>query len=512
MYKELLNSAGDGVVLYQDKFGSSSATSVKTATVPVEYTGTGTYTYPVFVPGGQGSISSKQYSSEANSAICYEQIFTEMSDPDPLSPDWTNFICPFTAGDWKEWSASVYASASGTSDLGYIYYKTDTPLIRAFSPNSSEDALSATLAVDGYNFSRQLQTSAWMPYDSHYNNSSMSAKYSAQTKRWYPISMLAGSETGKLLAAVCVNMEFFNFTSYEHSANYNNWSAGLYSALPPGCMLSGAIQFRRDSTTDSSSAEETAEYTYVYSGTATATASASSIVYNVPSGNVSMTGVASTGSGERRCPWSASGTLSLASSTTESGLFIPLTMFESGFKWKSNVTADTAKVIHPSAVYYYKQRAGMSASAMSAAARYGFNPDAYHENLNIWVSAKCTPGPNSKTSSYWLDLALPVQVVEYTGLSARGYIQGVLKTADDWSTPYMEGGARASFGTVSGSATYSAASAMFPHTPTGSAVSIYSFHDSIMGARNYERTYHTYYPVGMSAIWSATGVYVDYGE
>lgn len=512
MYKELLNSAGDGVVLYQDKFGSSSATSVVTATVPVNYTGTGTYTYPVFVPGGSGSISSKQYSSKANSAICYEQIFTEMPDPDPLSPDWTNFICPFTAGDWKEWSASVYASASGTSNLGYIYYKTDTPLIRAFSPNSSENALSATLAVDGYNFNRQLQTSAWMPYDSHYNTSSMSAKYSAQTKRWYPISTLAGSETGKLLAAVCVNMEFFNFTSYEHSASYDQWSAGLYSALPPGCMLSGAIQFRRDSTTDSSSAEETAEYTYVYSGTATATASASSIVYNVPSGNVSMTGVASTGSGERRCPWSASGSLSIASSTSEVGLFIPLSMFESGFKWKSNVTADKTKVIHPSAVSQYKRRVTTEASAVSAAARYGFNPDAVHENLNIWVSAKCTPGPNSKYSSYWLDLALPVPVVEYTGLSASGHINGTLKSANDETTPYMEAGARASIGTVSGSARYSAASAMFPYMPTGSSVSTYSIDNRIMGARNYERTYHTYYPVGMSAIWSATGVYVDYGE
>ena len=512
MYKELLNSAGDGVVLYQDKFGSSSATSVATATVPVEYTGTGTYTYPVFVPGGQGSVSSMPYSSEGNSAICYEQIFTETPDPDPMSPDWTNFICPFTAGDWKEWSAAVYASASGTSDVGYIFYKSDTPIIRAFYPNSSEDALSATLPVDGYNFSRQLSYYGWQPYAYRDTNSSMSAKYSAQTNRWYPISKIAGSETGELLAAVCVNMSFFNFTSYAPSASYEKWSAGLYSALPPDCMLSGAIQFRRDSTTDSSSAEETAEYTYVYSGTATATASASSIVYNVPSGNVSMTGVASTGSGERHCPWSASGMMSIASSTSESGLFIPLTMFESGFKWMSNVTADSSKVVHPSAVYRYNQRANNNASAMSSYMRYGFNTDAVHENLNIWVSAECTPGPNSKSSAYWLYLALPVPVIDYTGLSASGHINGVSKTANDYDSPYMEGGSRASIGTVTGSSRYSAASAMFPDTPTGSSVSIYSLNNRIMGARNYDRSYFTFYPVGMSATWSATGVYVDYGE
>ena len=83
-------------------------------------------------------------------------------------------------------------------------------------------------------------------------------------------------------------------------------------------------------------------------------------------------------------------------------------------------------------------------------------------------------------------------VVEYTGLSASGYINGISKSANDETTPYMEAGARASIGTVSGSARYSAASAMFPYMPTGSAVSTYSIDNRIMGARNYERTYHTY--------------------
>lgn len=181
---------------------------------------------------------SQVYSSTAGTACCYEQIFTQEPDPQPGTMDWTNTVCTFNPEDWDQFSASVYLSSEYPIHLGDwegIFRAYYTPV---------GTGLSASLPVNGVQFS-PIQTSVPTP-DAPY-----AWKGSAETNQWYPISSIAGSSTGPMVAAVAIYNDYFNHSGMSPGAAsataqaIEEFSAGIRTALSGNDYFSGQFIFRK---------------------------------------------------------------------------------------------------------------------------------------------------------------------------------------------------------------------------------------------------------------------------
>ena len=180
--------------------------------------------------------ASQVYSSTAGTACCYEQIFTQEPDPQPGTMDWTNSVCTFNPEDWDQFSASVYLSSEYPIDFGHWQ-----GIFRAYYPPVGT-GLSASLPVDGVTFD-PIHTSVPTP------EAPNAWKASAKTYGWFPISSIAGSATGPMVASVAIYNSYFNHsgmsgTSASAQAR-EEFSAGIRTALSGNDYLSGQFVFRK---------------------------------------------------------------------------------------------------------------------------------------------------------------------------------------------------------------------------------------------------------------------------
>lgn len=209
---------------------------------------------------GVSTWSSQVFKSTAATAHCYEQVFTQESDPNPETEDWFNTVTNITLNsdiyqpycnssfsfNGVEYNSTEFkASAFATGYVGGS--QAPTPKFRLVT--NYIDKYSARMPVDGYTELR------WE------GGTDQSA-----TGEWASISVVAGHGNAAGAFSVAVYNPMFGGTRAE-------WAAGQLTSLGGRGAFSGAVQFRFNIPL---TAEYTATSTSVQTASAVVTASAMS--------------------------------------------------------------------------------------------------------------------------------------------------------------------------------------------------------------------------------------------
>lgn len=207
---------------------------------------TATYTATSTAVTGTSYTYSDVYTASGSTRVpCVEQIFTQATDPQPGTEDWTLAITSFQPSAWDEFQMT--ASAYSNRRRAEI---PPSPICRACYPPEPTpyNGLSARFPVDGVN--------TGFPWA---NPSSALENFWA-TSNWLPVSKIAGSANEDMYACVSVFNSMYDSVGSSNSQLRQAWSEGKRTSIKNG-LLYGAVQFRKSS-------EVTGTITYTYTATA----------------------------------------------------------------------------------------------------------------------------------------------------------------------------------------------------------------------------------------------------